>query len=131
MNLLSRIPRFKLTGIRIFNIAGLVVVVYLVVVLAQTIKSNYDLGRQITSMKAQMSLLQDQNNQLSYNIQYFKTNSYLDKEARSQLGLQLPGEHVIIIPGDTASSTPSQIATPGAPAKSNFQQWLAFLSGNN
>jgi cell division protein FtsB len=131
MKFFGRIKHFKFTGSNIVNIVGAVVVIYLVVVLGETIKRNYDLGGQIDGMKAQMSLLQEQNNQLSYNIQYYKTSSYQDKEARSQLGLQLPGEHVIIIPNDTPEPAPTITPVASQPAKSNFQQWLSFLGGSN
>jgi cell division protein FtsB len=131
MKLFNQMPKFKLTGTNLLNAAGVLIVVYLVVVLGQTVKRNYDLGLQINSMKAQMGMLQDQNDELAYNIQYYKTGSYQEREARSQLGLQLPGENVVIIPGDTPAPTavisPAKTTTP----KSNFQQWLSFLSGHS
>jgi hypothetical protein len=69
MKLFNQIPKFKLTGTNLFNAAGVLIVIYLVVVLGQTVKRNYDLGLQINSLKAKMGMLQDQNDELSYNIQ--------------------------------------------------------------
>jgi cell division protein FtsB len=131
MKLLEQFPRFRLTGVTLVNAVGVVIVIYLVVVLGQTVKKNYDLGLQIKSMQLQMAMIQTQNDELSYNIQYYKTNSFKDREARSQLGLQLPGENVVIIPGDNPSPTPLPTPVKAAPQKSNYQQWVSFLSGSS
>lgn len=129
---LPKPPRVRVTGSSIFNVVGVLAIGYLVVMLGQTIKRNYDLGRQINDLKSQISLLQDQKTELSYDIQYYNTNSFRDRQARSQLGLQLPGENVIIIPHGTPSPTAEPTLGPTKPTvqKSNFQQWIDFLSGH-
>jgi cell division protein FtsB len=126
------LPKIKLTGINALNLLGIVAIVYLVVVLGETIKRNYDLDQQVNSLNTQISDLQDQKDQLSYNIAYDHTNSFRDREARSKLGLQLPGENVIIIPHASPTATPAaNPATKLATKKSNLQQWFDFLSGRN
>jgi cell division protein FtsB len=125
-----KMPKFRVTGSSIINVVGGAIVVYLLVVLAQTVKRNYDLGNQIDDMKSQITQLQDQKDQLSYNLQYYGTESFRDREARSKLGLQLPGENVIIVPRPSAAPTPSQSTgkKAGGP-RSNLQQWFDFLGG--
>ncbi len=126
------LPKLKLTGINVLNLIGVAAIVYLVAVLGQTIKRNYDLGHQVDTLNTQMSLLQDQKAQLSYDIQYYNTDSFRDQEARSKLGLQLPGENVIIIPRPSPTPTPlSAPATKPAQKPSNLQQWFDFLSGRS
>jgi cell division protein FtsB len=125
-----KLPRFRLTISSVINVVGGLVVVYLLVVLGQTIKRNYDLNNQITELKAQTELLDAQKDELRYNIEYYRTDSFRDREARSKLGLQKPGENVIIIP----ESSPSPLAQ-AIPAKTNqapstnFDQWMNFLFG--
>ena len=128
---LPNLRSFRVTGTALFNVAGVLVIIYLVMVLAETVKRNYDLGRQIDALNAQMTVLKDQRDNLAYSIQYYKTDSFRDREARSQLGLQLPGENVIIVPGAGLTTTPaaSTNARKPKPAKSNFQQWLDFFAG--
>jgi cell division protein FtsB len=128
-----KIPSFKFSTIDIVNAVGALVIVYLVVLLGQTIKSNYDLGQQISSLRGQIALMQAQKDSLDYDVQYDKTNSALDRAARAQLGLQLPNEHVIIIPNDSASPAPQPLSTGSqpAPTRSNEQQWLDFLTGKS
>lgn len=126
-----KLPPHKFSTIDIVNGVGALVIVYLVVLLGQTIKSNYDLGQQITGLRGQISLMQAQKQSLAYSVQYDKTGSALDRAARAQLGLQLPNEHVIIIPNDTPSPQAKQLHPGVQPtkARSNEQQWLDFLSG--
>jgi cell division protein FtsB len=125
-----KIPKFRFTGSSIINVVGGIIVVYLLVVLAQTVKRNYDLGNQIEDMKGQITQLQTQKDELSYNLQYYNTDSFRDREARSKLGLQLPGENVIIIPQPSARPTPQPSTNQkDSGSKSNFQQWFDFLSG--
>lgn len=128
-----RVPRFQITGSSVINVLGGLAIVYLVVVLAQTIHRNYELGHQIDSLKGQIGMLKDQKEELAYDIQYYKTDSFKEREARSQLGLQLPGENVVIIPRASQAPQPSADVTSRKPAapKSNLQQWMDFLAGRS
>jgi cell division protein FtsL len=123
-----KLPKIKLTGNNALNFIGTVIVIYLAVVLIQTVRHNYALGKQIDSLNAQIALLQTQKDQLAYSIQYYNTDSFRDREARSKLGLQLPGENVVIIPRPSPTPTPAP-DKPAAAKTSNFSQWLAFLGG--
>jgi cell division protein FtsB len=126
-----KLPEFRFTGTNIFNVLGAIVILYLFVMLGQTIKNNYGLGQQISQLKSQISLLEEQKKELSYDIAYYNTTAYQDREARAELGLQAPGENVIIIPSDSPAPTPSpttSISTRKA-SKSNPSQWIDFLSG--
>ncbi len=120
----------RVTPIDIFNLVGIIIAIYLAAVLSQTIYHNYVLNRQIETLRGEISLLKAQQEQLKYNISYYKTDSFKDREARAKLGLQLPGEDVLILPSPHQSGvrSPSSLAKPAA-ATSNFGQWLDFLGG--
>ena len=124
-----KFPKTKLTANNALNFVGTIVIIYLLVVLGQTIKRNYDLGRQIDLLRTQIALLQDQKDQLAYSIQYYNTDAYRDREARSKLGLQLPGENVVIIPRTSPSPSATTQTDKTSVKRSNLQQWLAFLGG--
>jgi len=127
-----KVPRFQIIGSSVVNVVGGVVIVSLVVSLGQTVMRNYALGQQINGLKQDIVTLQDQKEALSYNIQYYKTDSYREREARSKLNLQLPGENVVIIPHASPAATPTPDSTTKAAAsKSNFQQWFDFLGGRS
>jgi cell division protein FtsB len=125
------LPKIKLTGINLLNLVGAIIIVYLMVVLGETVKRNYDLGHQADVLRAQTALLQDQKDQLSYNIRYYNTDSFRQREARSKLGLQLPGENVIIIPRVSPTPTPAPANTKATAKRSNLQQWFDFLGGRS
>jgi cell division protein FtsB len=123
-----KIPR--ITGTSVVNVLGVAAVVYLVVVLAQTVHRNYALGHQIDDLNAQIALLQAQKDELAYTIQYYQTDSFHERDARAKLGLQKPGESVVIIPHSGATPAPAAV-TPvkAAVHKSNLQLWADFLAG--
>jgi cell division protein FtsB len=131
-NLGRKLLKFRFNLVNALNLVGAAVMVYLLVTLIQTIKQNYDLNAQSNQLKSEISLLKDQNDELSYNIQYYKTDSFKQREARSKLGLQLPDEHEVVLPEPTAKSAPAADAqTKTVKKRSNVQQWLDFLTGNN
>lgn len=124
--------RYHITTNTLFNAAGVIVAFYLVVVLGQTIKHNYDLGQQINQLNTQVALLKVQNNQLSYQIKYYGTTSYQEREAHSQLNLENPGETEVVLPSTSPEPTPAaQTTTTAAVKQSNWSQWLSFLTGGN
>ncbi len=123
-----KLPRIKLTTTNGLNLVGGAIILYLVVVLGQTVKRNYDLGHQVETMRTQITLLEEQKAQLSYGIQYYNTEAYRDREARSKLGLQLPGENVVIIPKASPTPTPAPASNQKS-NRSNASSWFDFLAG--
>ena len=120
----------RVTPIDVLNGAGILIALYLAAVLSQTIYYNYTLNRHIETLRGEISLLEAQQERLNYNIAYYKTDSFKDREARAKLGLQLPGEGVLILPNPHQSGVPSPInGIKPVPTKSNFGQWLDFLGG--
>ena len=119
----------KLVPTSFVNIIGAVIAVWILISLIQTVKHNYDLEKQIDKLRQQIAVLQAQKDELSYNIAYYNTDSFKERQARTRLGLQQPGENVVILPSPTP--TPDIVAEQAkAKAKrSNFRQWLDFLSG--
>jgi cell division protein FtsB len=113
-------------------ILGALVALYVGYYLVQTVQYNYQLQQQISQLKGQISGLQTQTDSLKYQIQYYQTGSYQDKEARAKLGLQAPGEGVVILPHtDPTAQSGSTSAPKAAPKKPNWQQWVSFLEGHS
>jgi cell division protein FtsB len=125
-----KLPRITLNLSTFVNAAGILVALYLLVVLAETIKLNHDLNLQVANLQAETALLQEQKAQLNNDITYYNTSSFRDREARSKLGLQLPGESAVIIAHPSPSPTPASPSSAAkARAKSRFSDWLDFLFG--
>jgi cell division protein FtsB len=134
MNLSKLLKKIKLpqANASLFaNVVGVVIAVYLCVILVQTVKTNYGLDKQISGLQTQIATLQANNDQLNFNLKYYATASYQQKEARAELGLLAPGENEIILPTPSAAPTPSDATTTKTPKKSNLQQWSDFLHGRS
>ncbi len=119
--------KIKLTTANIINVLGVFVILYLSGVLFETVARNYQLGQQMKTIDSQIGGLKTERDDLSYQIAYDRTESFQQREARSKLGLQLPGETEVVLPSQTPEPPPP--APKAAPAESNFQKWLDFLLG--
>lgn len=119
-----------LTKANLANLLGLAAGLYLVVILVGVVKRNHDLQLQINNLNAQITDQQTQKDQLAYQIRYYQTDAFKEKQARAKLGLQQPGESLIILPKQTAAAGNTTPAAPKPKPKSNFVQWLDFLFGN-
>lgn len=96
---------------------------------------NYELQSRADKLNAQIAQLENDNQQLGYKILYYKTDSYKEKLAREKLGLQLPGESVVIIPGSKGETKNGSAALDNKSASaittpSNIEQWIEFLFGS-
>jgi cell division protein FtsL len=106
-------------------IGGTLFLVYIVVILSRVVWQNYQVNKQVDSLKNQIASLQQSNHDLQNEILYFQTDAYKEELARQQLNLQRPGEHVIIVPRDTSTNSSGE-QTRGQPLP-NWQQWWNFF----
>lgn len=98
-----------------------------------TLNRNFALQQQVDQLDQQIELSQLQNQNLSYQKNYYSSGEYLELSTRELLGKVAPGERVIILPDSsgikdkTATTTASVVNTekPG-----NFSQWMQFFFGN-
>ncbi|HVE80921.1 MAG TPA: septum formation initiator family protein [Candidatus Dormibacteraeota bacterium] len=113
--------------LHIGTILGFLIVIYLVVYLAGTVKRNYELQEQLNFLKQEISTLEAEKDALKYRIQYYQTDSYKEKEARARLGLQQPGESVVILPNKPKDQSAEKEGKKKR--NSNIEQWWNFLLG--
>ena len=96
----------------------------------QVLNNNYKLQRQVDNAKLDSQMLELENQNLRLEQLYYRTDEYMELSARSLLGKALPGEHLVVLPRVSytgkAKRSGSTVAT-----KSNFDQWLDFLFGQN
>jgi len=77
---------------------GIIILIYMIVSTIQTFWQNYQLDRELVKLRDENTELKLHNQYLKNLIAYRKTESFQDKEARSKLNFQKPGEIVLIIP---------------------------------
>ncbi len=117
------------TSRRALSLIGLAIAVYLLVILVQTIKRNHDLQKQIDSLQGHINQLTDEQDNLKYEVQYYQTEAFKEREARAKLGLMAPGEGVIILPKPNVTPAAANAAKAATKNKANWQQWWSFLFG--
>lgn len=97
---------------------------------------NYHLNQQATKVQALVNNESNHNEKLALLLNYYKSASYQDVEARAQLGMKKPTETTLIVQGvaqptqtlsDQLDQTiQEQTARPAVPP-SNFTLWQQFF----
>ena len=109
---------------------------YFVYLIYGAVTSNYRTTQKISSLKAEIDLLNSEKAYIADLNDYYVTNTYKELEARRKLGMKKPDEKVIRIPIDPARlsqiekrETVSQpIQAPGAnEPMGNPEKWLRFI----
>ncbi len=75
----------------------LVAITYLFFVVGKTLYQSYLVKQEINGLKVDVENMILSNKDLSEKILYYQSPSYQEKIARERLGLQKPGEKVIVI----------------------------------
>lgn len=102
---------------------------------AKVIQTNYELQKQISQQEQELQVQQLANDNLKLQNQYYKTDQYLELEARQDFGLGAPGETEVIVPREVALRYASQATEPKSTIQNvsqptyqrNFQAWVDFF----
>lgn len=127
---------------------NLVLYVFSIIVLAitwsgiKTVQTNYELQKQISTLKQQNQILYLKKQNAALQNQFYQSNEYLDLTARQDLGLATPGEQVLAVPQsvamkyvDPSLNTANFTAPTASPADNrskiskNLEDWRDFLLG--
>ena len=101
---------------------------YLIFIVCRVIINNYNSNKALQSEEQKVVSLTEDIKYLQYQINYYQTNSYKEKEAREKLGYKAPGEIVMQMPIDNMEDQisdsgiiPAQIKVP------NYRLWLQYF----
>ena len=105
----------------------------------KTVQTNYELQKQISTLKQQNEVLKLQNENIALQNKYYQTNQYLELAARQYYGLAAPGEKVWLVPKDAAlkyvdqslsqQNTAEKTEDKRSKYAKNFEAWRNFLLG--
>ncbi len=87
----------KLLSSKAFLFSAILILSVLVVNLGRESYRKYQLTKEINKLESEINQLEGKNKQLADMMEYFKDESYLEKEARLKLNLKKPGEKVVIL----------------------------------
>jgi len=135
-----RFARLKKNGFSVINILqsklfislGFIVLIFISIALAREIVHRREISRQIQDYKSEIANLEQKKVELGSLIEYLKTPSFKEKEARTRLGLQKPGESVISVPEGTLNNENSDLNTEtgsnsSQTPDSNPKKWWDYI----
>ncbi len=121
---------------KILLLFSLFILIFFSVNLVREIINRRDLNREIAKLEGQINSLTGRNSDLNSLIEYFKTNDFVEKEARTKLNLRKPGEKIIIVPEDASSSLGAglgnlnqtvELGQPVDAAEANYLKWWHYF----
>lgn len=129
--MIKRLRQHRISYRHLIVIGLVVLVLYVAVAVLGVIARNYQLQQQVDELQAENEIMRLENQQLEYELAYYRTESFVEKEARAKLGLRLPGEHVVAFPDRVPDSYQPPEPEPepelGEKLTDNVRQWLYFL----
>ncbi|MDP2587466.1 MAG: septum formation initiator family protein [bacterium] len=123
----GRSPKKMLAGGRWVAIVGVVLLLGIGVALTRDVARKTRIKHEVATLESDIGSLERRNEELAGLIEYFQSDAFKEREARSKLNVQLPGEKVIEVqlPNRTQPVVPNQVAQ--ALPNSNVAKWWVYL----
>lgn len=84
-------------------IVGILMIGYFFYALGLPMIKTHNLEKEIATVEAEMRIIEKKNKELRQQIEFQKTDTYVERVAREKLGYVKPGE-VLIVPGKNAET---------------------------
>ncbi len=98
-----------------------------VIYLSQELYKRYQINQEIAGLQREITRLEGKNKEILGLIDYFKTREYKERQARSLLNLQKPGEFAVALPPSTEESAPAATSGGKEAKESNLKQWRRYF----
>lgn len=123
----KRAPQNALAGGRWVVLVGVILLLGIGIALTRDITRKARIHNEIETLNTDISQLERRNEELAGLIEYFQSDQFKEREARSKLNVQLPGEKVIEV--EIPDKAAPQVPTPLAQVlpSSNVQKWWVYL----
>jgi cell division protein FtsL len=107
---------------------------YALVATGQKALDNYRLNQETEALQAEVVGLRAENLQLQQAIERARTDTAIETIAREQLGLVKPGDHPVVLIGQSSAPAAAATRTEGtgptpAPPPPVWRQWWDYLFG--
>ncbi len=116
-----------------FTLVCLVVVAVIILPVYKNARERLAVNSQVADLQKQISSLEASNNDLTKLEDYLQSDQFVEKEARLNMNLKMPGEHVAVIENsDSASgqSADGSAAGNGDTKNSNPIEWWNYFFGS-
>lgn len=111
---------------------GLIATMYVMAALINLSAKNTAIREKADRVEEEIVVLENDVDDLKAQISYYQSDAYKERFAREKLGLQVPGEKVVVVgrgdaeKGVKAADTGGQVDLP---RKSHLEEWGDFLFG--
>lgn len=113
---------------------GLITTMYVCAALINISARNTALRDKADQIEEDNIQLESQVKDLEAQKAYYQTEAYQERLAREKLGLQAPGEQVVIVgrgDAERAVQGDGRDASTDLPRQSHIEEWLQFLFGSD
>lgn len=112
-----------------------IAVILVLVVIGGKAVQGYEMRQEARALEQRLEQLKKQNRQLSKELDYYRSDEYIEKAAREELGLIRQGEVAVamVLPENRRSSSlqptpaPAPTVVPPANPPHNWQKWLSVF----
>ncbi len=111
---------------RFLAIIGLAFLVVIILPLARTYSQKKLVEKEIEDIKNQISLYEQQNQELGELLAYLQSDQSLEEQARQNLNLKKPGEMVVVIENKKNLLDAAE-ADKQANQASNLEKWWSYF----
>ncbi len=103
-------------------------ILYLIFIVCRVVIINYKSNKNIETEEAKVIELQEEIRFLRYEINYYQTYSFKEKEAREKLGYKAPGETAVSLPADMVEDKIADSGNVEAEIRQpNYRLWWQYF----
>lgn len=127
--MMRRTPSRSLLTSKIALLIGCAVVVLVIVATVRESQRRRSIQREIRSIEDEIARIEQQRERLTDLVEHAGSPEFLEREARLRLGLQRPGETVLIVPDAATGSGAAGEGSPepGEAPPSNLRKWWQYI----
>lgn len=123
----------RILGLKTFLIINLVILFLVTLSFGREFVRNHEIDKEISNLEEKAANLEAQNQEILELAERLNTDDYLEQEGRMRLGLQKPGESMVIIEGSEDITEPSQVINTAPETQegrvSNPRLWWEYFFG--
>lgn len=113
---------------KIVLLIGGVIVAFVIVAIMREAQRRNSIQREIRAMEDEIARIEQQRERLTDLVEHAGSPEFLEREARLRLGLQRPGETVLIVPDAAVGSVTTEGSPePGEAPPSNLRKWWQYI----
>lgn len=109
-----------------FLVGGTIVAILIAISVGRELYTNYTMQKDIRALEQEAARLDSRRLELLDLAKKFESGEFLEREARLELGLQKPGEHVVVV----QPATDGERSAARGP-RSNPEHWWDYFVHRN